>query len=664
MISATVEPPWLDSQAGEDVGEDVLGRAGRDAREVVEQRLRRRRADHAEDRDQRQQHREQREHAEVGQRGGPGRELVLSELLEGPLQDRREGLLGQVGRLVGDVACRCRSSARWADAAWAMPQATQIGMRTPFTGRQFPDRAALWTPCTAPCRLVLGTFMLARARPAPGECRLFPVRRQRSAPDRRHRPAAGADHRQPRRRAPAPRPEAGGALPATPLPVTGGALFARTTLDRRRAAVAGRRPPPPASASCNRRCRCPAARARSVRRCPAAACSPSRASGPSTSGPALAALSRPPGRCSRVKGLTADASASCRAGTPGPDRQPRASARSPCSAPSSSHDRAVDRNLDARLADRSTRRRSTSRRCSRPPASTSRTLQATLQPILDTLPERSRSRRSRCASRPTPGAQTRHRRPAHPPRAADRDRRARRHAAARRRRRRGDRRRHRRQLRLDRRRRARARRQGRLHDAPADADRRRAAGATASCCRAPPTRAASPARTVRIRSLLEQAHRRAPQGAPKSGLFTTYVKLPPALAAPHQRAPATARHRQREVARAQARPADDRHRRCARPATRKVTLSGRDLAPARRRRSRQITVTRRISCGAGARRRALQAGLDGRFKVTLNAPRTDRVYTFRFRSRVRYSTAYPTAVPDVHASAIRGRELAIYNVRR
>ena len=26
----------------------------------------------------------------------------------------------------------------------------------------------------------------------------------------------------------------------------------------------------------------------------------------------------------------------------------------------------------------------------------------------------------------------------------------------------------------------------------------------------------------------------------------------------------------------------------------------------------------------------------------MNAPRTDRVYTFRFRSRVRYSTSYPT----------------------
>ena len=28
--------------------------------------------------------------------------------------------------------------------------------------------------------------------------------------------------------------------------------------------------------------------------------------------------------------------------------------------------------------------------------------------------------------------------------------------------------------------------------------------------------------------------------------------------------------------------------------------------------------------------------------MRLNAPRTDRVYTFRFRSRVRYSTSYPT----------------------
>ena len=32
----------------------------------------------------------------------------------------------------------------------------------------------------------------------------------------------------------------------------------------------------------------------------------------------------------------------------------------------------------------------------------------------------------------------------------------------------------------------------------------------------------------------------------------------------------------------------------------------------------------------------------GAFKVTLAAPRADRVYTFRFRSRVRYSRSYPT----------------------
>ena len=83
--------------------------------EVVEQRLRRRRADHAQHRDQRQQHREQREHAEIGQRGGPRRQLVLAELLEGALEDRRPGLLREVGRLVGDrraSKCLRRGSAR------------------------------------------------------------------------------------------------------------------------------------------------------------------------------------------------------------------------------------------------------------------------------------------------------------------------------------------------------------------------------------------------------------------------------------------------------------------------------------------------------------------------------------------------------------------------
>ena len=148
MISATVEPPWLDSRLVRTFVRMSLAGPGATRREVVEQRLRGGRADHAQDRHQRQQHREQREHAEVGQRRRPGRELVLAELLEGALQDRRKGFLGKVGGLVWDVAFVLARR-----AGCGMGHRPEIPRSaTPLRpGRKFPDRSALWTPSTAQC---------------------------------------------------------------------------------------------------------------------------------------------------------------------------------------------------------------------------------------------------------------------------------------------------------------------------------------------------------------------------------------------------------------------------------------------------------------------------------------------------------------------------------
>jgi hypothetical protein len=74
--------------------------------------------------------------------------------------------------------------------------------------------------------------------------------------------------------------------------------------------------------------------------------------------------------------------------------------------------------------------------------------------------------------------------------------------------------------------------------------------------------------------------------------------------------------------------------------TRKVTLSGRVSRPLGTP-VQEISVTRRISCGDVRVVARFKPDSSGRFKVTLKAPRTDRVYTFRFRTKVRYSVAFP-----------------------
>ncbi|WP_028057624.1 hypothetical protein [Candidatus Solirubrobacter pratensis] len=50
----------------------------------------------------------------------------------------------------------------------------------------------------------------------------------------------------------------------------------------------------------------------------------------------------------------------------------------------------------------------------------------------------------------------------------------------------------------------------------------------------------------------------------------------------------------------------------------------------------EISVTRRISCGNVRVVARLKPDSHGRFHVTLKGPKTDRVYVFRFRTKVRY----------------------------
>jgi len=73
--------------------------------------------------------------------------------------------------------------------------------------------------------------------------------------------------------------------------------------------------------------------------------------------------------------------------------------------------------------------------------------------------------------------------------------------------------------------------------------------------------------------------------------------------------------------------------------TRRVTLSGRISRPLGVP-IQEVSVTRRIACGDVRVVARFKPDSRGRFKVTLKGPRTDRVYTFRFRSKVRYSTAF------------------------
>jgi hypothetical protein len=67
---------------------------------------------------------------------------------------------------------------------------------------------------------------------------------------------------------------------------------------------------------------------------------------------------------------------------------------------------------------------------------------------------------------------------------------------------------------------------------------------------------------------------------------------------------------------------------------RRVTLRGRLVRPLAEP-AQEISVTRRVACGSVRVVARFKPDAQGRFSVTLKGPRVDRVYTFRFRSKVR-----------------------------
>jgi hypothetical protein len=75
-------------------------------------------------------------------------------------------------------------------------------------------------------------------------------------------------------------------------------------------------------------------------------------------------------------------------------------------------------------------------------------------------------------------------------------------------------------------------------------------------------------------------------------------------------------------------------------ANRRVTLSGRITRPFGSP-MQEVSVTRRISCGNVRVVARFKPDAHGRFKVTLKGPRTDRVYVYRFRTKVRYKPGIP-----------------------
>ena len=143
-------------------------------------------------------------------------------------------------------------------------------------------------------------------------------------------------------------------------------------------------------------------------------------------------------------------------------------------------------------------------------------------------------------------------------------------------------------------------------------------------------------RTVKIVSRWDGRTVATPRVA-KSGLFTASLALPPAAV----------RHTNR--ARYEAFIGSERSlplkldRRmfvtAVRPSGKTVTLSGRITRPLARP-IQEISVTRRISCGNVRVVARLEPDAQGRFKVKLRAPRADHVWTFRFRTKVFYSSRF------------------------
>jgi len=424
--------------------------------------------------------------------------------------------------------------------------------------------------------------------------------------------------------------EAGGTLPATPAGITGGAVYARTNLTGTEplsqvatasAGIGELSVPVPLPALPT-----PQLPGGNVIALPGI--------GSVDLGPALAALSAPLPLIA-LKGLTADASASCRAGTPAVSGASRIGSLSLLGTTLSTN-AAVDRDftLDSRTVDPS---RIDMAKVLAPAGVDLGTLQATLQPVLDTLPD-AEVPAATLHVRTAPGEQTV---------SGDRLTRSALHvnvelAGA--------------QV-LD----------VVVGQVTVDATGVSCGSIAAAALGLTPTKAgcttrrltlidvvtkggkvflqgaADPrrfaGRTVAIRSLWDK-RTVARLKVPKSGLFTSYVKLPPASLR-HTNA---ARYRayigkEKSLALKLERRMIVTGMRKA--GSRKVTLSGRISGPLATP-IQTVTVTRQVSCGKESVVARFKPSSNGAFKVRLNAPRTDRVYTFRFRSRVRYSTSYPT----------------------
>jgi hypothetical protein len=424
--------------------------------------------------------------------------------------------------------------------------------------------------------------------------------------------------------------ESGGALPATPLPLTGGALYARTNLT-------GSEPLSQiatASAGIGRLEVALPVPALPAPQLPGGNVIALPGIGSVDLGPALAALVAPAPLIA-LDGLTADASASCQAGTPAVRGASRIGSLSVLGTTLATNE-AVDRNLtlDSRTVDPS---RIDIAKVLAPAGVDLAVLQATLQPVLDTLPDAEVPALA-LRVRTAPGEQTV---------SGDRLTRSALHVSV--------------EL-----------AGSPLVDAVIGQVTVDATGvdcgslAAAALGLAPPkagcfTRrltlidvvqkgsrvhlqgAADPrrfaGRTVKIRSLWDKrtvAHLK----VAKSGLFTTSVKLPPS-AIRHTNA---ARYRayvgnEKSLALKLMRRMIVTGVRKA--GTRRITLSGRISRPLATP-IQTVTVTRQVSCGKESVVARLKPSSTGRFEVSVKAPRRDRVYTFRFHSRVRYSTAYPT----------------------
>ena len=500
--------------------------------------------------------------------------------------------------------------------------------------------------------LVLGTSVLAALAPAPAsaasfQCdasalRLTVATAPAQEPITANRGAASCAHQ-----------EAGGALPATPLPATGGSFYARTNLT-------GTEPlsqVATASAGIGELSVALPVPAPSVPQLPGGNVIAVPGIGSVDLGPALAALVAPAGPLLSVKDLTADASASCQAGTPALTGTSRVGALTALGTALSTTD-PVDRNLtlDSQTLDPS---KIDAAKVLAPAGVDLNTLQATLQPILDTLPDLEVPALA-IRVRTLPGEQL-----------VTGDKLTRRalHVSV--------------ELAgtplLD----------AVIGEATVDATgvscgsiaaAALGLGATKPGCTtrrltlidvvqkgsrvflqgaADPRRFAGKA--VRIRSLWNQ-RTVATLKVPKSGLFTTYAKLPPA-ALRHTNA---ARYRasignEKSLALKLERRMIVTGTRKA--GTRKVTLSGRISRPLATP-VQTVTVTRQVSCGKESGDRPLQArrrrALQGHAQRPADRPRLHVPLPQPGPLQHRVSDA----LSDIHTSAIRGRDLALYIVRR